>query len=183
MNMNELLNTININDKKILKNHPKMILFLKYINENNCDIYEHDFAINAKAFQILLETINSFSTLLEILKKSADLLSINFNPKQMANFYNLYNPNIIQYSKDAEILMDQEYLKYTSIKWTEEKFLNLNKVLYITNNRIILKNNPHNPNDYKYIESYLLNLVSLKKAKDLNLMKQALIKLINSCEL
>ena len=176
--MNELLNMIGIDDKSKLKKHPKMKLFLNYIIENNCDVYEHGFYIKADCFQVLLENIHSFDVLLEILKKSADLLSINFNPKEMADFYNLYDPRIIQFSKDALILIDEEYLKYTTIKWTVEKFLKIDKVLYVSKERIILKDNPNKDDEYKYVESYLLNFVALKKAKELNLLKEAIERLI-----
>ena len=52
-----------------------------------------------------------------------------------------------------------------------------NKILNITNNKITLTDNPNDRFDENYTEEYLLNLVELKKAKELNLLKEAIEKL------
>ncbi len=178
MTMKELIKILGIKTQNSqLQKHPKMIAFLNYINEKDLDIYEHGFTIKEESFQILLENSNSFNTLLKILKQSCVLLNLDFQPKEIARFYNLYNPQILQYSINSKILIDPEYLKYATKEWTEEKFVNHQKVLYVSPKRIILKDNPHKPDEEDYIDNYLLNLTALQKAKDLNLLKEAILKL------
>ena len=178
MTMNELLNAVGIKKPSLrIKKHPKMLQVLKYCNDHDIDIYENGMDINEDAFLVLLENIHSIETLAEILKNSAVLLSIDFNPKEIALFYNLYDPEVLQYNTESEILIDKEYLKYATKEWTEKYFLAQPKVLHVSKNRMMLRNNPRDCYDEDYLETSLLNLVALKKAKDLGLLKEAIKKI------
>ncbi len=176
MTITELIKILGIKNPTLkIKNHLKMLQLLDFCNSH--DIYEHGFEIKEENFLTLLENINSLEILLEILKNPAVLLNIDFVPKEMACFYNIYNPEILQYSPEAEILIDEEYLKYATKEWTENVLKNQTKILEVSNNKLILKENPYGEDDEEYLESYLLNLVTLKKCKELNLLKEAIEKL------
>ncbi len=173
--MEELIKALGIkNPTKKIKEHPKMLQLLEYTKLH--DIYEHDFDIQEDAFITLLENINSLDVLLNILKKSYILLGINYHALEYANFFNLYDPGVLDYSLDAAILVDEEYLKYASVEWTQGILKKQEKVLEINDKTLTLKDNEDDDSE-DYIESFLLNLVSLKKAKDLGLLKDAIKKL------
>ena len=175
MDIDELIKILGIkNPTKKIKEHPKMLQLLEYTKSH--DIYEHDFIIQEDAFITLLENINSLDVLLNILKKSYILLGINYHALEYAKFFNLYNPEILDYSLDANILFDEEYLKYASIEWTEEILKNQEKVLEINNKTLTLKDNG-DEESVDYLESFLLNLIALKEAKNLGLLKDAIRKL------
>lgn len=176
MTMKEMLETFGIkNPTSKSINHPKMRQLLNYCNKNDIDIFEHDFLINEDAFLTLVQNIHSFETLMLIVKKASVLLNIDYNPKEMAIFYNYYDPQILQYNLDNEILIDEEYLKYASKEWTEHNFINQRKILVWENDRLILKENPYH--DEEYIASFDLNVQALKKAKEHNLLKEAIVTL------
>lgn len=153
--------------------HPKMKQFLDYCNKMDSDLYEHSFSIQEDAFLTLLETIHSMEKLLSLLKMSHVLLNINYSPKEIATYYNLYSIDFLPYSEDTKILMDEEYLKYATVEWTEKEFLAKQKVLVVLDDHLSFKI-PHPENEEEEVESYLLNLVALKEAKEKNLLKEAI---------
>ena len=178
MTINDLIKIFGIKDPTDkIKKHPKVIQILDYCNNHDVILYRHHFYTLEKNFIILIENLNSIETLLKMLKKSVILLNIDFDAYEMAKFYNIYDPNILSYNEDTEILMDEEYLKYTTKEWTENVFFNQKKILTISKNRIYLRRNTISEDSENYIESYLLNLVKLKEAKELGLLKEAIIKL------
>lgn len=178
MTVKELLKVIGIKKPTIkLMTHPKLIQVLNCCNEQDITVYEHDFVINEDAFIVFLDNIHSIETLFELLKNVSFLLSINYNPKEIAIFYNLYDSKKLQYNEDSEILIDDEYLMYATKEWTENTFIKQDKVLYISDKRMILKPNLKKIDEDDYVESYLLNLIALKKAKELGLLKEAIKKL------
>ena len=174
--MEELIKALGIkNPTDKIRKHPKMLQLLEYTKLH--DIYEHDFDIQEDAFITLLENINSLDVLLNILKKSYILLGINYSALEYAKFFNIYNPEVLDYyDSESAILVDEEYLKYASVEWTEEILKNQEKVLVINDKTLTLKDN-EDEESVDYIESFLLNLVALKKAKDLGLLKDAIKKL------
>ena len=173
MTKEELLNTLGIkHPTDSLLNHPKVLELLNYCNINDATIYEGNFEIKEEAFKILLENIHSFETLLVILHNTGVLLSLEYHPKEIALFYNLYDSEKLQYSEYADILISDEYLKYASKEWTEDVFLHEERVLYFDNQSFMLQE--PSPNDEAPI--YLLNLTALKKAQDRGLLKEAIAK-------
>ncbi len=177
--MEELLNILGIKkNRDVLKGNLKMQQFYNYIKETDADVYEHGFDIDGKAFLLLLTYINSFKTLLGILKRSNDLLGINYNPKQMALFYNLYDYNLLSYNEDNEFLIDEEYLSYASVWWTENKLLKEEKLLYICSDKLMLRSSKA----YGDVPSYLVNIRTLKMAKEKNLLKEAIMKITKDLE-
>lgn len=175
--MKDLIKAFGIkNPTEKVRKHPKMKQILAYCNEKEVDIYEHFEDINEDAFCILLDHIHSIETFLQIINHTGVFLSINFHPKEIACFYNLYRPEI-PYSEYANILLDPEYLTYASKEWTENLIFHQQKVLSISNQKLSVRKNPHDPEDEDYIDSYLLNLISLNEAKNLHLLKEAIEKL------
>ena len=176
MTINELIKGLNIkNPTSKIKNHPKMFQLLDFCNSH--DIYRSHIYIGEEGFLTLLENINSLETLLIILRNPGVLMDIDYYPEELACFYNIYNPEILQYGPEARILIDEEYLKYATKEWTENVLKNQTKVLEVSNNKLTLKENYYDEDDENSLESYLLNLVALKKCKELNLLKEAIEKL------
>lgn len=172
MTTKELLETFGIKNPSLkLIKHPKVLQILAYCNQFDVTLYEHDFEIQEDVFLIFLDNINEIATLLKLLKRTDILLNLNFNPQEIARFYNLYDSEKLQYSEYTKILIDDEYLKYATKEWTEMKLLKENKVLSITNKEIKLIDNKEE------VDSFLLNLISLQKAHDLGLLFEAISKL------
>lgn len=173
MTKEELLNAFGIKQPTdSLLNHPKVLELLNYCNINDATIYEGALEIKEEAFKVLLENIHSFETLLVIMHNTGVVLSLEYHPKEIATFYNLYNPKKLQYSEDANILITDEYLKYASKEWTEDIFFNEERVLHINNQNFILKEK----SAFDDTPTYLLNLKALEEAQDMGLLKEALAK-------
>ena len=173
MTKEELLNALGIKHPTAsLLNHPKVLELLNYCNINDATIYERDLEIKEDAFKILIENIHSFETLLTILHNTGVILSLEYYPKEIATFYNLYNSKKLQYSEDVNILIDEEYLKYASKEWTEDVFINEERLLCIDNQSFTLKE----PKSLDDAPIYLLNLAALKEAQERGLLKEAIAK-------
>ncbi len=178
LTMNDLLDAFGIiHPTQKLKKHPKMQQILNFCNDNGIDVYEHEKEIQEDAFCILLDEIHSVETLLKIINNTGVFLSLNYYPREIAIFYNLYNPDILQYSEYTEILIDPEYLKYATKEWTEHQFLQQTKVLKVSGQRLSLRENPSGSSEEDFVESYLFNLEALKEAKEKNLLKEAIEKI------
>lgn len=173
MTKEELLNALGIkHPTDSLLNHPKVLELLNYCNTNDATIYEGYMEIKEEPFKVLIENIHSFETLLVILHNTGVILSLEYHPKEIATFYNLYDSNKLQYSEEANILTTDEYLKYASKEWTEDVFFKEERVLYINNQSFTLQASKSDDE----APAYLLNLVSLQKAQDMGLLKEALAK-------
>ena len=115
LNINEFLKLLGVkNPTNKIKKHPKVLQILNYCNQNDKDLYEHNFSIKEESLIILIENIHSTETLLQILTNVSVLLNLDEYPLQLATFYNLYNPQILTYSEYSDILIDEEYLKYAT---------------------------------------------------------------------
>ena len=177
MTVEELLEILGIQkNQHLLINHPKMLQLLAYCTQEDVSVYEHSFEIKGEAFLVLLEEIHSLQVLVEILKKSSVLLNLNDTPYEIAKFYNLYYPHFLEYSVDSAILIDDEYLKYATKEWTENQFLQFQKILKIEDGKVFLQE--HSSQQEEDIECYLYNLVALKQAKEAHLLKEALQKMM-----
>lgn len=173
---------IKVSTKEIYQS-TKVKQLMDYINEHDIEIYENDIAIKEEAFLELLENIHSLDVFLKILSRTADVLSINYHPRELAMFYNMYDPDKfdgISY-EEAKILLDEEYLKYASKEWTESKLLSYPRTLHVSSSRIISRKNNKSEYDEDYIEPIYINLRALNDAKDRKLLKEAVSRICATC--
>lgn len=169
---------IKLTTKEIYKD-TKVKQLIKYINDNNIDIYENGLYINEQAFLELLHNIHSLDTFIKILYSNANLLNINYHVKEMIMLYNMYDPKKVGYMpyEEFSILLDKEYLKYASKEWTEDYFINYPRILHVYKDRVISKCNNKYEDEVDYIRPLFLNLEALKKAKENGLLKEAINKI------
>jgi len=173
---------IKLTTKEIYKN-TKVKQLIDYINEYDIDIYESDVSINEEAFLELLDNVHSLDVVLKILSRTADLLSINYRAKQIADFYNLYDADKFEglSYEEAKILLDEEYLKYASKEWTESHLLSYPRIIHVSTKRIVSKANTKSEDDEDYIEPIYINLRALEKAKQNKLLKEAVSRICATC--
>lgn len=173
---------IKLTTKEIYKN-TKVKQLIDYINENDIDICENDISINEDAFLELLESVHSLDSVLKILSRTSDLLSINYRAKQIADFYNLYDTDKFEglSYEQAKILLDEEYLKYASKEWTESHFLGYPRIIHVSAKRVISRANTKSEDDEDYIEPIYINLRALEKAKQQNLLKEVVLRICTTC--
>lgn len=169
---------IKLTTKEIYKD-TKVKQLIKYINDNNIDIYENDLYINEEVFLELLHNIHSLDTFVRILYSNASLLNINYHVKEMIMLYNMYDPRKIGYMSYDEfsILIDKEYLKYASKEWTEDYFINYPRILHVYKDRVVSKCNTRYEDEVDYVRPLFLNLDALKKAKENGLLKEVINKI------
>ena len=205
--MEELIKVLGIkNPTDKIRKHPKMLQLLQYVKSHDIYLYVSDendiftengeeddveydnymFKINEDAFITLLENINSFEVLIKMLRREYLLVCINYNALEDAKFFNIYDPDVVIRSLEADILVDEEYLKYASVEWTVEVLMKHPKVLQIKGKKLTLKDNvmPEYNSVYwdtDHNEDYIinkfrfeLNLRALNKAKKLGLLKEAI---------
>lgn len=173
---------IKLTTKEIYKN-TKVKQLIAYINEHDIDIYESDISINEGAFLELLENVHSLDTVLKILSSTADLLSINYKAKQIADFYNLYDADKFEglSYEEAKILLDEEYLKYASKEWTESKLLSYPRIIHVSSKRIISRANSKSEDDEDFVEPIYINLRALEEAKQNKMLKEAVSRICATC--
>ena len=212
MDIEKLIKILEIkNPTDKIREHPKMLQLLQYIKlhdiysnvpdeniiftENGEEddveypVFDYDnfmYKINEDAFITLLENINSFEVLIKMLRREYLLVCINYNALEDAKFFNIYDPDVVIRSLEADILVDEEYLKYASVEWTVEVLMKHPKVLQIKGKKLTLKDNvmPEYNSVYwdtDHNEDYIinkfrfeLNLRALNKAKKLGLLKEAI---------
>lgn len=163
--------------KKLLENKKMYQLYKYYILNDDVDIYDCGVELDEKAFLYLLNNMHSVRNIACILSNVPDMLNINYNTRELSSFYNLYDPEVVEYSTSANILIDEEYLKYASKEWTEDTLLNQEKVLHVGEKKMVLRENAHKPYEDEYIPSFTQNLEALKKAKDSGRLEKAIERL------
>ena len=180
INLKEFINAtkIKLTTKEIFKD-TKAEQLIKYINDNDIDIYENDLYIKEESFLDLLHSIYSLDVFLKILDNTSNILSIDYHSKEMAMLYNMYDPQKIEYMPYDEfsILLDNEYLKYASKEWTENYLINYPRILYVYKDKIISRKNTKYEDEVDYVHPLYLNLEALKKAKEYHLLKEAINKI------
>lgn len=166
---------------KEMENDEKLKQLIEYISKNKLDYKSiGDNNISPKSFMSFLHNINSVERAVIALKKFPDNLSIDFAPESVAKFFNIYDPKEFSYpgSFAAELLTDDEYLRYATPEWTNSHILNYsyNKVLSIDDNNVISVNDNYltQENEEVYESSMDINIDQLVIAKERGILKEAI---------
>lgn len=178
MDIKTLCNIFNFKCTKEIKENLKVRQLVEHINQNNIEYSDVEEDILSKeAFIKFIENINSLKVATKVISEYPNLAGIEFNPELVAKFFNIYDISIYPGSFVAELLVNEEYLKYASVEWTKEHILSFsfNKVLEIKENKIIVKDNIlTEDNEDKYMPGMHQNIEALKFAMKNNILKETI---------
>lgn len=173
MEIRDFLLTINIKPTKELLANTKLATIVDYINANDINVTINEEYINPQSFSRFLEEIRSVKTAVSILNASNAAFIINFYGKEIASWYNLYNPEKFRWinSDYSQVLLSNEYLKVAPIEWTETVFKKFDKIVTVgKDGRVIVRNNVHSEDEEGYIDPIYMNMMALSVAKDKGLI-------------
>ena len=178
MDIKKLCNVFNFECTKEIEENLKLRQLVEYINKNNIEYSEvGEDIISKEAFIKFIEKIKSIKVASKVIGKYPNLAPIELNPELVANFFNIYDISIYPGSFVAELLVNEEYLKYASVEWTQEHILSFSfdKIIKFEKNKIIVKENKlTEENEAEYLPGMHPNVEALKKAFKKGVLKQAI---------
>lgn len=178
MDIKTLCNIFNFECTKEIEENLKLRQLVEYIHKNNIEYSEvGEDIISKEAFRKFIENIKSIKVASKVIGKYPNLAPIEFNPELVAKFFNIYDISIYPGSFVAELLVNEEYLKYASVEWTQEHILSFSfdKIIEIEKDTIIVKENKlTEENEDRYLPGMHQNVEALKKALKKGILKQAI---------
>ena len=178
MDIKTLSNIFNFECTKEVEENLKVRQLVEYINKNNIEYSDlGEDILSKEAFINFIENVNSLKIASKVIGEYPNLAAIEFNPELVAKFFNIYDISIYPGSFIAELLVDEEYLKYASVEWTKEHILSFSfdKVLEIEKDKIIVKENKlTEENEDEYLPGMHQNVEVLKYAIKKNILKEAI---------
>lgn len=177
MEKKEFLNVAGIAPTKELLDNPKIKQIVDFVNKHGFILYDTDAYIKPEVFNTLIDYIHSAEAIIQILNRESEATSLNTHLDSIIKFYNLYDPYKVQWlGKDTAILVDEEYLKNSTKEWTENVLFKSNKIIFVGQKRVTIRENRYSKDEPKYIEPIELNVTALRVAKERGMLKQAILQ-------
>lgn len=165
MDKKEFLLEIGVKTTKDIQNNPKIRQVIDYIEENDISYFSTGNYIDPDKFLYFIENMKSADKIISVLNKEAYLSNFNYDYKDLVKFFNLYNPDKIDMIGGSMVLTDSEYLKYTTIEWTENVLSKSEFIIKLNKDRVTFEENPYRPGELEYISAFEHNVRTLALAK------------------
>lgn len=176
MEVKEFLDEVGIEVTKELLENPKMKQLVDFIERNNISYICFDEYINPKKFEYFIENMNSLENIIEVLCNSAYISTFNYNYDKYVELFNIYDSKKVSMygGNKALIFIDEEYLKYASVEWTQDILFKSNKIINLKKDRVVVETNKLEREDKNYIAPIELNIQTLLKAKEQGRLKEVI---------
>lgn len=170
----DFLRNIGVKATKEIKDNAKVKQINNYIEKNDIAYSTSSTYINEDKFLYFILNMKSIPNIIEVLNNESYLLNFNYEYKDLAKFFNIYNPKRISMISGARILTDEEYLKYASIEWTQNVFSKSELIIKLHKDKVQFEQNPYSQKDVRYISAFEQNLRTLVEAKKLGILKDVI---------
>lgn len=174
MNKVDFLRSFGLKATKEIKDNAKVKQINNYIEKNDIAHSTSSTYINEDKFLYFILNMKSIPNIIEVLNNESYLLNFNYEYKDLAKFFNIYNPKRISMISGARILTDEEYLKYASIEWTQNVFSKSELIIKLHKDKVQFEQNPYSQKDVRYISAFEQNLRTLVEAKKLGILKDVI---------